>query len=235
MQYKVELHAHTAGISTCARMEVKDVADQYLAAGYSTLILTNHYVEYNFDNDMSWEESIRRYLAPIHEMQAYVGNRMTVLPGAEVRNYDTLNDYLILGADEEFFLKNRYLHRLKLKAISRLVREHGALLIQAHPFRNGMSITNPSLLDGVEVFNGAPGQNSRNNFAYRWAKAYGFLQTSGSDFHGLHTPITGGILTNEPVNTSAQVVKTIREGNYDLICTGPAAERDDMHTMPAKQ
>lgn len=235
MQYKVEIHAHTSDISKCAHMPPQEVADQYIAAGYSTVVVTNHYVEYNFDTEKTWEESIERYLSPIHEMQAYAGDRLTVLTGAEVRNYDTSNDYLILGADEAFFRKHRYLHRLKLKVLSRLVREYGALLVQAHPFRNGMSVIDPTILEGVEVFNATPGHNSRNRFADRWAKEFGLIRTSGSDFHGLTTPITGGILTTTPVKTPAELAYVLRSGCYDLICTGIAAEREGMHTMPAKE
>ena len=235
MKYKVELHAHTSDISKCAHMSPKEVVDQYIAAGYSTVVVTNHYVAYNFDTEQGWEESIDRYLSPIHEMQAYAGDRLTVLTGAEVHNYENDNDYLILGADEAFFRKHRYLHRLKLKVLSRLVREYGALLIQAHPFRNAMTVTEPSLLDGVEVFNATPGHNSRNRFADRWAKEYGLIRTSGSDFHGLTTPIAGGILTETPVSTPTKLSGILRDGCYDLICTGIAAERDGMQTMPAKQ
>lgn len=34
------------------------------------------------------------------------------------------------------------------------------LFYQAHPFRNSMKITNPELLDGIEVYNGHPGHDS---------------------------------------------------------------------------
>lgn len=234
MQYKTELHAHTKEISRCATISAKDAASIYMEAGYRTVVLTNHYCDYGFDITRSWEDNIKRYLDPIREMQAYAGDRMTVLPGAEVRVHKNINDYLILGVDEEFFLEYRYLFRLELKTIARMVHDHGGLLIQAHPFRNGMTVVKEELLDGYEVFNGASGHESRNRFTNTWAKELGMIRTSGSDFHHVSLP-TGGILTDTPITTTQQIAKTLRSGNYSLICTGAIAERDGMQTMPAKE
>ncbi len=235
MEYKTELHSHSTEISRCAKINVRDSADQYIAAGYTTVVLTNHYCDYGFDITRPWEDAIKRFLDPIHEMQAYAGDRLTVLPGAEVRNYESINDYLILGATEDFFKENRYLFRQPLRVISRLVRESGALFIQAHPFRDGMQITTPSLLDGIEIFNGASGHQSRNQFANAWAKDYGMIRTSGSDYHAISDSISGGILTDTPIRTPEDIRQTLRSGNYRLVCEGPAAKRDGMQTMSAKE
>lgn len=255
MQYKTELHAHTSDVSRCAKMAPEDVAEQYIAAGYTTIVVTNHYAEYIFDGKGSWEECIDAYLNPIKRMKAYAKDKLNILSGAEVRNYYSKNDYLLYGADEEFLRNNQNLHRIGIKNLSDLARENGVLLVQAHPFRNGMTVTEPKHLDGIEVFNGSPHTESRNNFADTWAKSYGLLRTSGSDFHGgcfikvdgkrvwhpcsddvygNHHTISGGILTNEPITSHEQLTTILRSGNYSLICEGPAAERYGMKTMPAK-
>ena len=254
MQYKTELHAHTSDVSRCAKMAPEDVAEQYIAAGYTTVVVTNHYAEYIFDGKGSWEDCINAYLNPIKRMKAYAKDKLNILAGAEVRNYSK-NDYLLYGADEEFLRNNPNLHRLGTKELSDLARKNGVLFVQAHPFRNGMTVTDPKLLDGMEVFNGSPHTESRNNVADAWAKSYGLLRTSGSDFHGgcfikvegkrvwhlcsndiygNHHTISGGILTNAPITSHEQLTTILRNGNYALICEGPAAESNGMKTMPAK-
>ena len=45
MQYLTELHAHTNGVSSCAHHTPEEVVDLYVANGYTTLVLTNHYTE----------------------------------------------------------------------------------------------------------------------------------------------------------------------------------------------
>ena len=234
MEFKTELHAHTNEVSRCALINAKEVADVYINAGYRTVVLTNHYTNSGFDSTLPWEENIKRYLDPIREMQAYAGDRLTVLPGAEVRVHKNSNDYLILGVDEDFFLEYRYLFRLELRTLARMIHDHGGLLIQAHPFRNGMTIVKEELLDGYEVFNGASSHHSRNHFANAWAKEHHKIRTSGTDLHYATTP-KGGILTELPITSPKQLVETLRSGDYSLICTGSAAERDGMQTMSAKE
>ncbi len=234
MLYKTELHAHTSDVSRCAKMSPEEVAEQYIAAGYSTVVVTNHYAEYIFDGRGPWEERIEAYLGGIRRMRAYVGDRLTVLSGAEVRCYQNHNDYLLFGATEEFLIENPNLHRLSAKQLSRLARENDVIFVQAHPFRTGMTVMDTKLLDGIEVFNGTPHTDSRNHFADEWAKRFGLLRTSGSDFHGGRYIITGGILTDVPITDLAQLKAVLRSGDYSLICEGPAAQRDGMTTMPAK-
>ena len=236
MQYKTELHAHTSDVSRCAKMPPEEVAERYIAAGYSTMVVTNHYAEYIFDGKGSWEERINAYLSGVRRMRDYAKDRLNVIPGAEVRNYYSSNDFLLYGADEEFLIQNPYLHRLSVKELSALVRKNDVLLVQAHPFRNNMTVTDPRLLDGIEVFNGTPHTESRNHFANAWAKEFGLLRTSGSDFHGGRYPIAGGggILTDRPITSPQELKSILREGAYSLLCEGPAAKRDGMTTMPAK-
>ncbi len=240
-QFKTELHAHTSGISLCAKMNPIEVADRYIEAGYSSIVLTNHYVAYNFTDGSTWEENIERYLAPIYEMREYAKGRLNVLAGAEIHNFENCNDYLIYGIDEDFLRTHKNLHLLKVSEIYAVVRESGALMVQAHPFRNAMTIVNPDFLDGMEVFNGTPtpGHEARLDIANIWAKRYGLIRTSGTDFHGNIYPdspiVSGGIITDIPITTPEQLLHTLRSGCYELICEGPVADRYGMKTMPVKE
>jgi predicted metal-dependent phosphoesterase TrpH len=99
----------------------------------------------------------------------------------------------------------------------KLCQEKGYLFIQAHPFRNGMKVINPAFVDGVEVFNGHGGHDSRNEIAEAWANKFSLLKTSGTDFHYAHAPTNGGIVTDEKIQTVQQLVAVLKSGKYELI------------------
>ena len=234
-QYKTELHAHCSEVSPCADMSAVQVADRYIAAGYTTLVLTNHYCDYVIDKaGERWEEKITHYLSGYRIMKEYAGERLNVLLGCELRFTENFNDYLIFGLTEEFLIEHPDLHKMTLKTFSAFAQEHGLLIIQAHPFRNKMTVMDPKLLDGVEAFNGHPGHDSRNAIADAWARRYGLRRTSGSDFHHPTSVEAGGILTDVPVTSMEQLTEILRTGNCTLRCSGPAAALDGMTDMPAK-
>ncbi len=235
MQYLTELHAHTATVSPCATMEPEQTVERYIAAGYSTIVITDHYCNYVLDPaGESWEEKLNHYTEGFRRAKAHATGRLNVLLGCELRFLQNHNDYLVFGMDEQFLLTHPELHLMKLRTFSELARENGLLVVQAHPFRNGMTVMNPKHLDGVEVFNGHPDADSRNAIADIWAKRYGLIRTSGSDFHHTHSIEAGGIITDVPVTSMGQLIEILRSGNYTIRCQGPVAERDGMTDMPAK-
>ena len=235
MQYKTELHAHTSEVSPCGNLTAREVAERYIAAGYTTLCVTNHYCDYVIDNaGDTWEKKIDHFLSAYRLMKEHAGDRLCVLLGCELRFVGSANDYLIIGCTEEFLRAHPDLHRMSLRDFSALAHENGILIVQAHPFRNGMTVVNPEYLDGVEAFNGHCNHHSRNRIADAWAKLYGLIRTSGTDFHHPEQNADGGIITDTPIRTMEQLVDVLKSGNYTLICKGPAAERDGMSDMPAK-
>ena len=235
MQYKTELHAHTCEVSPCADLTAEEVAERYIAEGYSTLVVTNHYCSYVIDRlEGDWNEKARYYLAPYHTMKAYAGDRLNVILGCELRFRENHNDYLIFGITEDFLTSYPSLHDMTLKDFSALARQNGMLIVQAHPFRNGMTVVNPAYLDGMETFNGHAGHESRNPIADAWAKQYGLLRTSGTDFHHPHQSGVAGILTDAPICTGEELVAVLKSGSYTLHCAGPRAEVEGISDHPAK-
>ena len=167
-------------------------------------------------------------------MKEYAGYRLNVILGCELRFEGSINDYLIYGITEEFLRNNPELHKMSLHSFVDLAHENGLLVIQAHPFRNGITIVNPALLDGMETFNGTPSYDGRIRVAEEWAKHYGLIRTSGSDFHNPDQRGYGGILTSAAIRTGEELVAILRSGNYTLHCEGPAAEREGITDHPAK-
>ena len=89
-------------------------------------------------------------------------------------------------------------------------------VVQAHPFRDNMTVCNPSPLFGIEGFNGGT-EKFRNQMAKDFAKYYGKAITSGSDFHTPSALAKGGILTDKNVSTSKDLVTILKSGDYSLI------------------
>ena len=235
MQFKTELHAHTSEVSPCGHVTAPEVAERFIAEGYSSLVITNHYCDYVIDNIKgSWQEKMDYYVYPYHLMKEYAGDRLNVILGCELRFEGSINDYLIYGMTEEFLRQNPDLHKMNLRTFADLAHESGMLVVQAHPFRNGITIVNPALLDGMETFNGTPSYDGRNRVAEEWAKQYGLIRTSGSDFHNPDQRGYGGILTSAAIRTGEELVSVLKSGNYTLHCEGPAAEREGITDYPAK-
>ncbi len=235
MQYKTELHLHTSEVSPCSYQTAEEVAEVFIAAGYHTVVVSNHYCDYVMNNaGETWEERFTHFMSGYRSMKTYAGDRLNVLLGAELRFEGSNNDYLIFGLTEEFLHEHPDLHKMTLKTFSPMAHEAGLLIVQAHPFRNGMKIVSPDLIDGYEVFNASPGHPSRNDIALHWCKKYNKLPTSGSDFHHEGASIAaGGILTDFPIVTIDQLCEVLHSKNYSLRADGPSAERDGIHPFAA--
>ena len=89
------------------------------------------------------------------------------------------------------------------------------LVYQAHPFRDKMTIVDPELLDGVEVYNGNPRHDSRNDLANLYAKRHHLKKISGSDFHQVEDLARGGILLSENPDNEQELVQLLIDNNIE--------------------
>lgn len=226
--FKTELHTHSKSVSNCSTMPENDLVRRYIAAGYTTVFLTNHLSRFTYKNDRidisgwSWDKKIDYYMNGFHLFEAAAVGRINTLMGVELRSNLDDNDYLIYGVDEQFLRSMPEILDTKVLDVANAVRDYGGIFIQAHPFRNAMRVTKPDILDGVEVYNGHPAHDSRNDIANMWAEKYNLIKTSGTDFHHARHVAGAGILTDEPITTTAQLVSTLRSGKYELIRAGAA-------------
>ena len=95
----------------------------------------------------------------------------------------------------------------------------GALLIQAHPYREGCTPAPAEYLDGVEVLNMNPRHihHANNDKALAFAKENHLLMTGGSDFHRPGEVGTSGILSETLPEDSYKFAELLRSGKYELI------------------
>lgn len=220
MLYRTELHAHTAEISNCANVPLADVIDAYKQAGYHTLVLTDHMSHWTYHDAVpgDWKQAVDFYLQSYRRAVALAGDELNVLLGMELCfDGGNCSDYLVYGMTEEFLYQSGNIMKLGITRFSKLAREQGLLVFQAHPFRNYMMVTPPELLDGVEVHNGNPRHDSRNDLAKLWAEKFKLLTCSGSDYHEYGDISRGGILTETPIESNADLLRALRSRSAMLI------------------
>ena len=126
------------------------------------------------------------------------------------------NDYLLFGIDEAFLRAHPDLMHMEFAQMADCVHEAGLLLVQAHPFREDMTVVDWTKLDGVEVFNGNPNHESNNPIADAWADRHGLLKTSGNDYHERFGDKLGGIRTTEPIRDNAHLLRLLKNKEYEL-------------------
>ena len=220
-KYKTEMHCHSYPVSRCAGHRHEDLVEQYIEYGYSTIVLTEHLNEYTFHGmeDKTHLEKMEYYLDSYRNLKRIAGDRLNILLGAEMHLAGMGDsDFLVYGADEEFFLKNPDIYLYDHWRNGAHIRNNGLLLFQAHPFRYRQMLCPVECLAGIEVYNGHPGQNSHNKMAEHWHEMYPHLLTvSGSDHHDACQYPDAGILTDEPITSNKQLLEVLRSGNYELI------------------
>ena len=217
--FKTELHCHSKSVSACARVSNEEIIQKFTEAGYTSLVLANHFNKgtQDFLGCANYQDFVTAYLKGYEDLKRDASGKLNVILGMELRFNENSNDYLVFGITEELLRAHEDIFSLNPESFSKISRENGLLFVQAHPFRNTMTVINPAFLDGVEVYNGHKGHDSRNEIADMWADKYGLIKTSGTDFHYPHVPANAGILTDEKITTSEQLLEILKSGSYSLI------------------
>ena len=223
--YKIETHLHTARCSHCGRLSAREIVEGYKAAGYSALVVTDHYNRATFEmlgvDLASREDKLYRFLEgfrQVREEGARAG--LVVLPGAEVRFDECMNDYLVYGFGEELLGDPEAVFSMGIAAFAPIARRQGALIVQAHPYRHDCTPAIACYLDGVKTVNGNPRHHNHNDRAEEYAREFGLLRLAGSDCHQPEDIGGTGILTRELPDTPQALIDLIRSGRYTLLERG---------------
>lgn len=223
MMYKIELHLHTRYSSICGSMSEQELISGYKAAGYHGIVVTDHYNRTTFQMkniDLSTPgDKLAAYWEGYEKMRAE-GERqgIRIYRGAEVCLDESANDYLIFDYPDTLLSDPAGIFPLSPAAFSSLVRESGALIIQAHPFRDGCTPADPAILDGVEVCNRHPGHRNRNHLAWEVARQHpSLIRTGGSDCHDPIHVGRGGIMSETLPANDKELAALLRSGTFQLI------------------
>ena len=213
--FLTETHMHTKLASPCCHVDPAVSVPEYAAKGYTTLVITDHFKRfcrehYQKQDPTAW---IDHYLSG-YRIACKAAERiggMHILLGMEITFDENANDYLVYGPTEEDLYREPAMYTWGLRRFHDYAAEQGWLVIQAHPFRNHMSVTPPHHIDGIEVCNANPRHDSRNDIATSWANKFQLLKTAGSDYHQLEDLARGGIITDAPITSTAELMEAIRQ------------------------
>jgi predicted metal-dependent phosphoesterase TrpH len=213
--FKMDMHVHTSEVSACGQISAKDGVKLYIQSGYQGVVITDHYTKDYFDNTgaSNWNDKIDQFLTGYHKAKEE-GQKLglTVLLGIEIRFVENPSDYLVYGIPEEYLKENPKLYELGIEKFYEKIKNEDILVFQAHPYRTGMVVANPSYLHGVEGFNGNDRHESSNEKAVRFAKENNLLMSSGSDFHQLEDLAKGGIIFKQDITSVEELVSGLKHG-----------------------
>lgn len=213
---KIDLHVHTREASSCAHCSADEMCRLYKEAGYDMVVLTNHITQCYVGKPFRDRGMYRKELfIEAYELFAEAGEKygLRTLCGMEY-NQPSTGDFLVYG--DNSFILDRFpeVFSLSIKEFSQLCSENGALMYQAHPFRDDMRIVNPELLYGIEIINGAKVHDSRNDIAHMWADKFNLHKIAGSDSHQVIQVGTAGVITDMDVRTNEDLLEMLRTDNY---------------------
>lgn len=219
MKYVYEAHFHTADVSTCAHVSAEEAVELYKNAGYSGVVVTDHFTFDCFEKKYpgeTWNEKLDYFLRGYRNAKMHETDSFSVMLGIEIRFPENDNDYLVYGLDEQFLYDHEDILTMTAKQFKKVAEANQLAFIQAHPFRIDSNITNPRYIDGIEVYNGNRRHDSSNNIAQLWAKKHGFVTTAGSDFHEYEDLARCGMVFDCFVKDSKEFRRELLKGTYDL-------------------
>lgn len=214
-KYKIETHAHTSPASACADFTPQEVIARYADIGFSAIAVTNHFYKAKF-NGYTKETIVYNYLKDYYDTKnAALKYGIKVILGMEIRFPENSNDYLVFGFEEDEVNHLYELTATDYVSFYKEFKNNKNLILQAHPFRDGIIPQNPDYLDGIETFNMHPNHNGRIALAVQYAKKHPHLITTcGTDFHHESHQGLGGILTKTLPEDTFQLAELLKSRDY---------------------
>jgi predicted metal-dependent phosphoesterase TrpH len=184
---------------------VRETLEYYKSAGYEGVFITNHFLDGNIELETRkkpYEEQIEFYFSDYEEAKM-IGEEigLDVFLGIEMTYGGT--DFLVYGIDKEWCLAHPDMHKMRKTELLKEIMESGALVVQAHPFREAAYIDHirlfPRHIHGVEVYN-ANRNEFENKLAEQYAENYGHIRFAGSDNHSAGAQkLFGGMAAERPI------------------------------------
>ena len=214
-EYLYDPHVHTAEVSACGRVPAREMVRLYRDAGYTGIVVTDHLSEATiaYLGGDSWAQMADRFLSGFREAREEgLKVDFDVLWGAEISfTGGRRGDFLVYGLSEQFLKDHPDLLAMGLLRFRGLLDDSATVVYQAHPFRLGSQRARPDLLDGVEVLNGNPRHNSRNNRALAFARRHMKGRIAGSDAHRREDIARAGIVLPERTTNNRDFACLLRK------------------------
>ena len=220
MLYKYETHTHTSEGSACGKIVGASLARFYKSLGYTGLFITDHFYKGNtaIPRSLPWNEWVTEFVKGYENAKAE-GERIGLDVFFAWEYTVEGNDFLIYGLDKDWLYAHPDQIEWHYREYLKKVREDGATVVHAHPFREAGYIDHIRLLprevDAVEVINTSmkPEVNRRADW---YAREYGLAMTAGSDNHTGKRSLLGGVFLAERIESASDYARLVKEGNVEL-------------------
>jgi hypothetical protein len=217
-----ETHLHCYPVSACAESTPEELVHAYKNRGYTGFILTDHFFNGNSGcpPNLKWEEKISFFLSGYERAKKEAeANDFDVFLGWEYAIRGT--EFLTYGLGGDFLFTHPDFDKLSIEDYSKLVRDNGGYIAQAHPYRKAPWVSHPfpvapHLIDGIESFN-ASQSDEVNQKAYDFARLHNLPIQAGSDAHGIHVISASGIKMRERAGDIYDVITAIKKRDIELI------------------
>lgn len=232
--YIYDTHVHTSECSACALNTAREVVRAYKAAGYSGIVLTNHFYRGNsaVDRALPWTDFVTAYYNTYLEAKDE-GEKLDfdVIFGLE-EGVGHHKEYLLYNIDLEFLLQNPDMIRLSPDELCKRVQAAGGFVSFAHPYRFRQSYMTEyckpifGCVDAVEVYN-ACNEPLENKKALIAAKERGLVFTCGSDLHRINQAEDGnlvGMAFTHRVKDGAEFVAALKDPETKAYIKGEIIE-----------
>ncbi len=219
--YRYETHLHTYPVSACARATVRDTLVFYKELGYDGVFITNHFLDgnINIDRSLPYGERIDFYFSD-YEAGVEIGREIGLKVFCGVEQSYAGTDFLIYGLDKAWYLAHPEIEGMPKSRELPLLMEAGALVVQAHPFREANYIDHirlfPRCVHGAEIVN-ANRTDFENEMARRYAESYDLLAFAGTDNHvGPAQRKLAGMCASAPVESEQDFVERVKRGELQV-------------------
>ena len=231
-EYWYETHMHTKEASACAGSTGEEMARAYAAAGYTGIIITDHFFYGNtaVDRSLPWEDWVERFCLGYEHAKAE-GDKLGLQVFFGWESGYRATEFLIFGLSPAWMLAHPELWDASIEEQFALVHAGGGLVIHAHPFREEYYIPQirlfPAHVDGVEGIN-ATHSNSRSlshndrtfdDRAVAYAREHGLVMTAGSDIHTTRL-LGGGMAFRRKLKDGEDFVSAVRNQEDYILTNG---------------
>ena len=232
--YAYETHLHTSNGSACGRNTGDEMAKACKKAGYTGIIVTDHFFYGNtaIDRSLPWTEWVEGYCKGF-ELAKKTGDKigLQVFFGWEASYHGT--DFLVYGLGKEWLMQHPQIKDATVEEQYQLVHEAGGMVIHAHPFRKEFYIPEvrlfPEYVDGVERINAThvrnfkdqEGENLFDKCALEYALKNDFPQTAGSDIHSVDL-LGGGMAFSRKLENIQDYITAVIKREGVLLPAKPA-------------
>lgn len=205
----IDPHVHSKEISLCSHVTTKEIVEEKLKLNVNGVALVNHIQSWYYKPEEQ-KEYLKRYLDCFYEGREYARKRDFVfILGAEITlDKPKYADWLVYGIDEKFFKDAPCFYQMTQEELYKYVKSFGALMIQAHPFRNPIVPGDPMYMDGMEI-------NCRDIDLPHLGKVLDFCKENkkyvicGTDYHSENQRQCMGTIVPDTVKDSFDFVDAI--------------------------